>query len=167
MPDETATQAVAQQLATQAPRQGVVVFLDGDLGMGKTTFVRGFLRALGWTGVVKSPTYTLVEPYEWGQYRIYHFDLYRLGDPEELEFIGIRDYLTPDSLCFVEWPQRGAGVMPGADITLGFSNHSNTEDGRLLHWSAATPAGTQWAQALAESSERRAPALPNTENRIR
>lgn len=113
---ETAMVSFGEALGRSLSRG--LVFLQGQLGAGKTTLCRGILRSRGYSGAVKSPTYTLVEPYELPQGNLYHFDLYRLSDPEELEFMGIRDYFDPENLCIVEWPERGEGFLPKADIVL-------------------------------------------------
>jgi tRNA threonylcarbamoyladenosine biosynthesis protein TsaE len=120
LPSTEATEQFGAALWTILPETGVI-FLQGNLGAGKTTLVRGFLRGAGFTGAVKSPTFTLVEEYNMGERKIFHFDLYRLNDPEELEWIGIRDYFSKNCLCFIEWAERGTGYLPAPDALISLT----------------------------------------------
>lgn len=115
--DEQATVNYGKKLAEWIPQKGVI-FLHGSLGAGKTTLVRGLLQAKGHQGNTKSPTFTLVEPYQINGNKFYHFDLYRLTDPEELEYMGFRDYLGENSLSLIEWPEKGEGFLPKPDLEL-------------------------------------------------
>ena len=125
-PEET--EAFGAKLFQALPEK-CLVFLIGDLGAGKTTLVRGFMRAAGHKGAVKSPTYNIVEEYQLQSRLFFHFDLYRLVDPEELEWIGIADYLHEQGICFVEWPEKGEGYLGAADVVISISS---TEKGRKL-----------------------------------
>jgi tRNA threonylcarbamoyladenosine biosynthesis protein TsaE len=120
LPNAVATEAFGNQLAAMI-KPPTVIFLEGELGAGKTTLVRGFLRSFGYSDSVKSPTFTLVEPYQFETCQIYHFDLYRLNAPEELELMGVRDYFSEDAIILVEWPERGIGFLPKADLILTLS----------------------------------------------
>lgn|SRR5699024_4607555 len=143
--DEAAMLRLGGALAEQTAGHGIV-FLQGDLGAGKTTLSRGIIQGLGHTGAVKSPTFTLVEPYEINNLRVWHFDLYRLSDPEELEFLGTRDYFADDDLCIIEWPQQGKGYLPQPDLEITIKNHNEGRIVRLLPFSTR---GESWSAALA------------------
>ncbi len=121
------------------------IHLRGELGAGKTTLTRGIMRGYGYTGAVKSPTYTLVEPYELESSNIYHFDLYRLKDPQEAEFLGIAEYFEPENLCIIEWPEHGNLVIPGPDLDIVLETQGQ---GRRLTWSARSKHGETLAERL-------------------
>jgi tRNA threonylcarbamoyladenosine biosynthesis protein TsaE len=136
--DENATLALAQRLAVRL-KPGMVIYLHGNLGAGKTTLVRGVLNALGYRGRVKSPTYTLVEPYRIAGLDLRHFDLYRLHDEDEWEAAGFRDEFDGHNIFFIEWPEHALGLIPQADVIIDFEImaqgrkaeiHANTETGK-------------------------------------
>ncbi len=146
LPDESATIAFGRRLGEACGAvSGATLFLRGELGAGKTTLCRGFLRSFGHHGAVKSPTYTLVEPYEFAGRAVYHFDLYRLGDPEELEFLGIRDYFSENSLCLVEWAEKGVPFLPAADIVASIAPVTT---GRAVTVTAHTATGERIVSEL-------------------
>jgi tRNA threonylcarbamoyladenosine biosynthesis protein TsaE len=138
LPDEAATVAAGSAVG-RALSAGAVVFLTGELGAGKTTFTRGALRALGHVGSVKSPTYTLCEPYDLANAgQLCHLDLYRLSNPEELEFLGIRDYVASGAVLLIEWPSKGEGWLPTPDLQVALHESG---DGRELKIDALTADG--------------------------
>ena len=147
--DEAATIAFGQRLAKAINSKGLLT-LSGNLGSGKTTLSRGLIQSYGHSGGVKSPTYTLVEPYEIGEKRIYHFDLYRMEDPEELEFIGLWDYLTQEALIIIEWPEKAFGVLPPADLAIQLEPQ---EKGRKITLSANTLAGETMLKKLSATDQ--------------
>lgn len=137
LPDPEATAEFANWL-WQVIEPGTVIYLQGPLGAGKTTLVRALLKAAGFTGKVKSPTFTLVETYAVERFAVVHFDLYRLADPEELEWIGFRDYLQADTVYFIEWPEKGKGFLPEADLVIRLQPE---REGRRLELEARSPRG--------------------------
>lgn len=146
--DESVMLRLGAALANSIPEFGLVVYLNGELGAGKTTLVRGFLRALGALQTIKSPTYTLVEPYELGKIKVYHFDLYRLTSPFELETIGVRDYFHEGAILLIEWPQKGASLLREPDLTL---NINIIQNGRFVEIKANNNRGNDALQTLARS----------------
>jgi tRNA threonylcarbamoyladenosine biosynthesis protein TsaE len=147
LPTPAATRRLGSDLWQHSSQQGTI-YLQGELGTGKTTLVRGLLLAAKYQGAVKSPTYTLVEPYSLADKWLYHFDLYRLSDPEELEYLGIRDYFTHDTLCLIEWPERGAGILPAADLLIQLDYQPA---GRRARLTGLTDTGRQVICALSSS----------------
>ncbi|MDA1370985.1 MAG: tRNA (adenosine(37)-N6)-threonylcarbamoyltransferase complex ATPase subunit type 1 TsaE [Proteobacteria bacterium] len=127
------------------PTCGGIVHLIGDLGAGKTTLTRGIMRGFGYQGAVKSPTYTLVEPYEFERCQIYHFDLYRLADPEEVLYLGIDDYFSGSNLCIIEWADKGANLIPPADLRIELETEGT---GRRLNCQTVSAKGEAIAKRL-------------------
>ncbi|MBI2306595.1 MAG: tRNA (adenosine(37)-N6)-threonylcarbamoyltransferase complex ATPase subunit type 1 TsaE [Rhodocyclales bacterium] len=155
--------ALAEMLAPSLT-PGMVVYLDGDLGAGKTTLVRAMLRALGHAGPVKSPTYTLVEVYVFSSLYWYHFDFYRFNHPEEFVDAGLGEYFRSDSVCLVEWPDKAAGFVPPPDLVVALAFDGN---GRRAALSARSPEGRQclsrcFPTALAATSSASPPAPPSS-----
>lgn len=143
--DEDATMALGRRLAGVLHADGLVAFLHGDLGAGKTTFARAFLKALGVGERVKSPTYSLVEGYELGERQAFHLDLYRIADPGELEWLGLDSLAEPGAIVLVEWPERGAGALPPVDLALSFRHEG---PGRAVRLEPKSPAGERIVAAL-------------------
>ena len=155
LPDEAATMALGAALAPalvagQAP--GIVIFLEGDLGAGKTTLVRGLLRALGYTGKVKSPTFTMVELYAISRLNLYHFDFYRFKQAEEFIDAGFDEYFLGEGICLVEWPEKAGAYLPPADLCLRLSVIA---DGRRAELRCGSEKGrqclTQWLSCIADN----------------
>jgi tRNA threonylcarbamoyladenosine biosynthesis protein TsaE len=142
--DEQRMRELGARLIAACDRGGVIT-LSGELGTGKTTLVRGALQAEGVVGGVRSPTYTLVEYYPLERFAVAHFDLYRLGDAEELEYLGFRDYLNPRTLCLIEWPERAAGFLQVIDLEVGIEYDPA---GRRVQLTAHSQLGRQWISRL-------------------
>ena len=143
--DEQATLNLGEQLAQLCPSDQFTIFLEGDLGAGKTTLSRGLLQALGHKGNVKSPTYTLVERYDFSSRTVFHFDLYRVVDPEELDYLGLDDYFSNQSLCLVEWAKQGSEHLPKSDILIEITYQDHA---RVANIKAQSMAGEQVCEQL-------------------
>jgi tRNA threonylcarbamoyladenosine biosynthesis protein TsaE len=148
VPDEAAVERLAACFA-RAAEPPAVVYLRGDLGAGKTTFARAYIHALGYEGYVKSPSYGLLETYEAGGQKVLHLDLYRIEDPEELEFLALRDLFDDRAVLLIEWPDRGAGHLPDPDLVLEFGELAG---GRCIDCSGQSDRGRALARAVARSS---------------
>lgn len=147
LPDEPATQRLGALLASQLV-PGMVVYLEGDLGAGKTTLVRAMLRGLGYEGAVKSPTYSLVEFYVISSLYLYHFDFYRFDSPEEFVDAGLGEYFAGQAVCLVEWPEKAQACLPPADLVFRFDYAG---EGRVLHAGAASARGGQCLSTLSRT----------------
>ena len=149
-PDDT--DDLGRALAQHLPAGHVVMYLDGDLGAGKTTTARALLHALGITGAVRSPTYTLIERYDSPQGEVAHLDLYRIADPEELEYLALDELAERARVWLIEWPQRGQGALPAADLILRLRVEGH---GRCALLDATSPRGKVWADAVLEAMQAR------------
>jgi tRNA threonylcarbamoyladenosine biosynthesis protein TsaE len=146
-----ATRLAGRALGRALQRCGtdaIVIGIEGELGAGKTTFVAGVLEELGVRGPVRSPTYTLIEPYEVSQRTVHHLDLYRLTDPREADALGIRDLLDASSVLLIEWPSRAAGRLPQTDVDLEIHYEANAAAGRTLRLASNTPCGDKLVQVI-------------------
>lgn len=148
LPDSAATEALGRALAGSftAAEQGAVIHLRGELGSGKTTCARSLLHALGVTATVRSPTYTLVDTYSAGSLTLVHVDLYRIQSVAEVDELGLRDLFGPECLMLIEWPEKGAGAVPRADVLIQLRHEGESRGAALV---AAGRVGEQWLAQLA------------------
>lgn len=147
--DETATKQLGQQLAgALASEVRAHIYLEGQLGAGKTCLVRGFISGLGYEGKVKSPSYSLIEPYLIQGRQVYHFDFYRINDPQELELIGINEYFAENAICLVEWPELAAKLLPVPDLEIKLNL---CDAGRQVSIEANNSRGKLWVQRLSQA----------------
>jgi tRNA threonylcarbamoyladenosine biosynthesis protein TsaE len=157
LPDSTATERLGWRLAQSlpAPTGPIVVHLRGEVGAGKTTWARSLLQTLGVAGVVRSPTYTLVEPYRTAVWHCVHVDLYRLRGPEDLQDLGLRDYLLPGTLLLIEWPERGGSAVPAADLDLHltYTTDGMGSDARAARLSPRSDLGRRWLETYGSTVE--------------
>ena len=144
LPDEAATLAFGAQLA-RTLQPGLTLYLEGDLGAGKTTLVRGMLRALGYAGRVKSPTYTLAESYSLPAFELYHFDLYRMHDPREWLDAGFRDVSGGHAVSLIEWPEKAAGWLPSPDVIIRLTI---ADEAREIECEARSPRGAHYLESF-------------------